>query len=625
MDDSADLITTRSVATPEVPSVDGYEHLVLLGEDPDVQRYRARQLAFGRTVLLDVFATRAVSEAVRARFDRAWRIAANLSWHPRIVVVYDGGRTADGRAYLATEDLPNGSLADRVRANGPRAWDELAAAGADVAGALACAHAAGAVHGALTPAHLMIHTLGYVKLAGFESVVLLGRETARVATLLWVARYAAPEVLAGAPPNAAADVYALASVLASVLDPASDPPPTLLDLLSSTRAADPAHRPTAEALVEGLGAVRRGHEPATGAIAPPPTPVHEAVVPAPAHATPRRRRRHSIAVAGAGAVGAALIAAMLAGGVIAGRDGGRDDEGGRIRGPAAVVDHVWLDTAPDSLAVSRGSAWASTYLGVVRVDLGTGLVSEVDPGLSTPAVVAADADGVWVGERYDDPLARLDPATGEVLDRATGVRFRFATASGPDGTLWESFGSEVSRVVPGDRQPQPVARAASALDNLAAGPNDLWAVADEEGVLVRIAVDGSHPVQQDERPVRPTAVAVGFDSVWVTSTGEDALLRIDPDTNRVRARVVFAEGALSASDGGWLATGAGSVWLLVDEDGRRLLARIDPSTNRVTQRLDVGTEPRIVAADDRAVWVAGGDVTTGYLVRVGEAPQRSGA
>jgi streptogramin lyase len=76
----------------------------------------------------------------------------------------------------------------------------------------------------------------------------------------------------------------------------------------------------------------------------------------------------------------------------------------------------------------------------------------------------------------------------------------------------------------------------------------------------------------------PMTVAAG--SIWITAFFHDEVLRIDPHTMLVDARIrVGRAPAGIVSDGS-------SVWVLVQEDG--VLARIDPATNAVVQTVHVG-------------------------------------
>jgi streptogramin lyase len=96
-----------------------------------------------------------------------------------------------------------------------------------------------------------------------------------------------------------------------------------------------------------------------------------------------------------------------------------------------------------------------------------------------------------------------------------------------------------------------------------------------------------------------------FGSVWLADTDSEALLRMDPGTRRVTARIPLG-GRMA------IARGRGALWVtLFNEDGLRLL-RIDPRTNRIAARLRLPDVPGgwgfglpVVVKDN--LWVLGGE------------------
>jgi protein kinase-like protein len=144
----------------------------------------------------------------------AWRLSCLR--HPNLVPVLDYGDQPEA-PYLAMEYLPGGSLADLLR------MSRLSQPGVlwvlrGIAAGVDHAHRSGLVHGALRPSQIVLDgedrpvvtDLGLAPLrwpgAGGASV-LLERD----------APYAAPELVAGGPPTAAADRYAYATIAFELL------------------------------------------------------------------------------------------------------------------------------------------------------------------------------------------------------------------------------------------------------------------------------------------------------------------------------------------------------------------------------------------------------------------------
>jgi YVTN family beta-propeller protein len=107
-------------------------------------------------------------------------------------------------------------------------------------------------------------------------------------------------------------------------------------------------------------------------------------------------------------------------------------------------------------------------------------------------------------------------------------------------------------------------------------------------VVARISVD---------RGFGSIAVGEGavWSTVWSTTNPASTLFRIDPQQNKVVARIPIKPG-------GELAAGAGAVWLSDPSDNTVL--RIDPLTNEVIAKIEVGPQPDEVDVSQGAVWVA---------------------
>src|SRR5262249_51207885 len=98
-----------------------------------------------------------------ARFRREARTASALN-HPHICTIYDTGEFA-GRPFLSMELIEGQTLEALVGQRRP--VEELARWLAQVARALAAAHAAGVVHRDIKPANLMVRDDGIVKVLDF--------------------------------------------------------------------------------------------------------------------------------------------------------------------------------------------------------------------------------------------------------------------------------------------------------------------------------------------------------------------------------------------------------------------------------------------------------------------------
>ena len=225
-----------------------------------------------------VHLTGPVADPVRRRFLDQARDLMEIPAHRHLWPVLAAGVSPDGACYLVTARAA-GSLADWLEAAGPLPEAEAVAVAVSAAVGLDALHAAGLLHGNITPANLLATAGGAVAVTGMALPALTDTgprpDTA----------HRPPEVLCGADWTAAADVYALASTLFTLL--AGQPPygasgsdrdrllraltepvpePDRLDLLAGVREAlrcglakEPADRPaTPGAFAALLTAARLG-------------------------------------------------------------------------------------------------------------------------------------------------------------------------------------------------------------------------------------------------------------------------------------------------------------------------------------------------------------------------------
>lgn len=196
--------------------IEGYERAVEIGRGGFSVVYRAWDLAFERDVAIKVVSADRQGTEVD-RFARECAAIGRLAGHPNIVTVYNAGRLKPGQSYIVMEFLSEGSLAHRVAAR-PLDWREATDVGVKLAGALDSAHQAGVLHRDVKPGNVMVSSYGECKLGDFGIARLEGRHETQTGKVAASWQHAPPEIVDGARPSAASDVYSLASSLFTLID-----------------------------------------------------------------------------------------------------------------------------------------------------------------------------------------------------------------------------------------------------------------------------------------------------------------------------------------------------------------------------------------------------------------------
>src|SRR6266487_254187 len=137
--------------------------------------------------------------------------------HPHVAAVLQSGEH-EGMPYLVEEYIGGGSLADRIRHHRVDPKDAIRML-RGIAAAVDHAHALGLVHGALKPQQVVLDPDGQPVVTDFGLAALRWPppDGVTVAVTERDAAYAAPELVAGGHPTAAADRYAFATIAYELL------------------------------------------------------------------------------------------------------------------------------------------------------------------------------------------------------------------------------------------------------------------------------------------------------------------------------------------------------------------------------------------------------------------------
>jgi serine/threonine-protein kinase PknK len=178
--------------------------------------YRCYQTSLARSVAAKVVGSD-IDQNNRERFLREGYAMGGLSGHPNIMHVLQVGVTASNRLYIVMPYYASDSLAQRLRRTGPIQWPEALQIGVKLCGALETAHRTNTLHRDIKPANVLVNDYGEPVLSDFGLAHITGGFQTATGHFTGTISYTAPEVLTGAPPTVAADIYSLAATIYALL------------------------------------------------------------------------------------------------------------------------------------------------------------------------------------------------------------------------------------------------------------------------------------------------------------------------------------------------------------------------------------------------------------------------
>jgi virginiamycin B lyase len=198
---------------------------------------------------------------------------------------------------------------------------------------------------------------------------------------------------------------------------------------------------------------------------------------------------------------------------------------------------------PDWLATGFGSVWVAVPKSneLVRLDPVRNAVQARVPVDKEPCYgIGVGTDHVWVLNCQSQTLTRVDPKTDQV-----DLRVPVKIDSAGEGSI-------------------------------AVDARSVWFVSNDFGhptTLTQVSVKSGHTIRKVAVGKDSSVVKLGFGSVWVISSNEGQVYRVNPVSGKVTAMITVAAGPRFAT------FGADSLWVLSQSDGS--VARIDPIANRV--------------------------------------------
>jgi virginiamycin B lyase len=150
-------------------------------------------------------------------------------------------------------------------------------------------------------------------------------------------------------------------------------------------------------------------------------------------------------------------------------------------------------------------------------------------------------------------------------------------------------------------EPSAMIKVGGTADWILVSGNAIWVASTKPYAVLRIDPATNRIVARVKLSGEAcSGLAFGFGSVWAPICGKKpALVRIDADQNAISATLPIApagpEGGITTSDD--------SVWMVVDKNGT--VTRIDPTTNRVRQTTSIPPGSYNPLFSNGIVWITG--------------------
>jgi hypothetical protein len=203
------------------------------------------------------------------------------------------------------------------------------------------------------------------------------------------------------------------------------------------------------------------------------------------------------------------------------------------------------------------------------------LTSSWTPNVSGALVDLAFSDG-WLWAAYDlGGVVRIDPSTGDVETAISIAMPHDAVIEIGEGAVWVAHGNWLTRIDPESAEVVGTADVGPWGEYLhrpmAVGEGAVW-LATESGIARYEPAEFA--LTHEMEIGTPSGIVLGADALWAL-VGQQ-VIRIDPVSLEIEARVTVPGQIFYPSIGTPLAYGNGAVWI-----GAGGLARLDPATNQI--------------------------------------------
>jgi serine/threonine-protein kinase len=187
--------------------------------------YKADQMALGRTVAVKILNEELCADPRMITRFRGEAMSASRLNHPNCVSIIDYGQSPDGLLYLAMEYVKGPTLTQLLVNESPLGVERVLDLMSQSLAGIEEAHLAGVVHADLKADNIIVDqrraNIDQVKIVDFGIARLVTgvreRDPNEERSISGTPEYMAPEVISGAPPSFASDIYAVGIILYELL------------------------------------------------------------------------------------------------------------------------------------------------------------------------------------------------------------------------------------------------------------------------------------------------------------------------------------------------------------------------------------------------------------------------
>ncbi len=267
------------------------------------------------------------------------------------------------------------------------------------------------------------------------------------------------------------------------------------------------------------------------------------------------------------------------------------------------------------LEVATSSAIPADPNSVLRLDPSTGApVADITVG-ADPHGVAFSGRYLWVVNRSDHTISRIDPDTNQVVSTGGGMTGPCNIAPDPGGGVWVTNclarPYEVDRISPESGQVDERVKVPDVPAGVAFGAGSVWVAllppsqcgrlpCHAAGTVVRIDPVAGKIIHTDQVGAGAEYVDFGEGALWVGNADDGTVSKIDARTDRVEATIPVG------TDPYHVEVGNGFVWVNIRSD--HAIYKIDPLRNRVVDIID-GVRG-IMTTEGGNLWVADAEAPT---------------